>query len=159
MKRKMTKIQNSLIKHCYYTLLLGNCWNISKVWLKKNSGRESLFQFFFSSVFSLPEQCFVTIRTLVNVKKSYRTQNITTRNNICIKALLITSVYSIVKLLFTSIAGSFTYAQKMLYMLFFVSCIYSLKKSPSETKRIGNKRKNLQLQEVFLCAALVSVKK
>ena len=129
MKRKMTKIQNSLIKHYNCILLLGNCWNISKVWLKKILV-ESFFFSFFSSVFSLPEQCFVTIRTLVNVKKSYSTQNITTRNNICIKAFLITSVYSIVKLLFTSIAGSFTYAQKVLYMLFFVSCIYSLKKSP-----------------------------
>ena len=55
-------------------------------------------------------------------------ENKTTRNNICIKTFLITSVYSIVKLLFTSI-GSFTYAENVLYMLFFVSCIHSLKKS------------------------------
>ena len=40
---------------------------------------------------------------------SYGPKNMTTRNNICIKALLLTSVYSIVKLLFTSI-GSVAYA-------------------------------------------------
>ena len=65
---------------------------------------------------------------------------------------LITSVYSIVKLLFTSI-GIFTYAENVFYMQFFISCIHSLKKSQEETKRVGNKRKSLQLQEVFLCAA------
>ena len=54
--------------------------------------------------------------------------NIATRNNICIKAFLETSVNSIVKLLFTS-TGSFTYAHNVLYMLFFASCIHSLKKS------------------------------
>ena len=32
----------------------------------------------------------------------------------------------------------------MLYMLFFASCIYSLKKSQLETKRGGNKRQNPQ---------------
>ena len=65
---------------------------------------------------------------------------------------LITSVYSIVKLLFTSI-GIFIYAENVFYMQFFISCIHSLKKSQEETKRVGNKRKSLQLQEVFLCAA------
>ena len=48
----------------------------------------------------------------------------------------------------------------MLYMLFNVSCNHSLKKSQIETKRVGNKRKSLQLQEVFPCAAhLSSLKK
>ena len=54
--------------------------------------------------------------------------SITRRNNICIKAFVITSFYSYVKLLLTSM-GSFTYAQNVLYMLSFVSCIHSLKKS------------------------------
>ena len=49
-------------------------------------------------------------------------------DNICIKRFLITSVYSIVKLLFTSI-GIFTYAENAFYMQFFISCIHSLKKS------------------------------
>ena len=60
-------------------------------------------------------------------------------------------IYSIVKLLFTFI-GSFTYTQNVLYMMFVVSCIHSLE-TQLETKRFGNKRKSLQLQEVFLCAA------
>ena len=38
-------------------------------------------------------------------------------------------------------------------MLFNVSCNHSLKKSQIETKRVGNKRKSLQLQEVFPFAA------
>ena len=43
--------------------------------------------------------------------------------------------------------GSFTYAENVLYMLFFVSCsIHSLKKSQQETKRVGDKRKSVQLQ-------------
>ena len=46
----------------------------------------------------------------------------------CIKTFLITAVYSIVKVFFTAM-GSFTYAQNVLYMLFFVSSIHSLKKS------------------------------
>ena len=55
-------------------------------------------------------------------------KNITTWNNIGIKAFLATPVYSIVELLFTSI-GSFTHAHNVLYMLFLASCIHSLKKS------------------------------
>ena len=55
-------------------------------------------------------------------------KNITTCNNIGIKAFLATPVYSIVELLFTSI-GSFTHAHNVLYMLFLASCIHSLKKS------------------------------
>ena len=35
----------------------------------------------------------------------------------------------------------------------FFSCNHSLKKSQIETKRIGNKQKSLQLQEVSPCAA------
>ena len=55
-------------------------------------------------------------------------KNITTCNNIGIKAFLATPVYSIVELLFTSI-GSFTHAHNVLYMLFLASCIQSPKKS------------------------------
>ena len=47
----------------------------------------------------------------------------------------------------------------MLYMLFSVSCNHSLKKSQIETKRVGNKRKSLQLQEVLPCAAHYSALK
>ena len=83
-------------------------------------------------------------------------QKITTRNNVCIKAVLITSICSIVKLLITSI-GNFTYAQNLLHMLYFVSCkLYLFLEEVSvrdETRQIRNKRKSLQLQEVFLCAA------
>ena len=45
-------------------------------------------------------------------------QCMTARNNMCIKALLITSIYSIVTLLFTSI-GIFTYAENLFYMQFY----------------------------------------
>ena len=41
----------------------------------------------------------------------------------------------------------------VLYMLFSVSFNYSLKKSQIGMKSVENKRKILQLQEVFLCAA------
>ena len=54
--------------------------------------------------------------------------NMTTRNNMCIKGFLVTSVYSIVKLLLTSI-GIFIYSESVFYMQFFVSCSHSLKKS------------------------------
>ena len=39
------------------------------------------------------------------------------------------AVCSIVKFIIFASVGSFTYAQKVLYMLYFVSCIHSLKKS------------------------------
>ena len=39
------------------------------------------------------------------------------------------AVCSIVKFIIFTSVGSFTYAQKVLYMLYFVSCIHSLKKS------------------------------
>ena len=89
-------------------------------------------------------------------------QKITARDNVCIKAFLITSICSIVKLLITSI-GNFTYAQNLLYMLYFVSCkLYLFLEEVSvrdETRQMRNKRKSLQLQEVFLCAAHQSLLK
>ena len=54
--------------------------------------------------------------------------------------------------LFTSMGSKLSYAY-VLYMLFNVSCNHSLKKSQTEMKRVGNERKSLQLQEVFLSAA------
>ena len=38
----------------------------------------------------------------------------------------------------------------MLYMLFFASCIHSLKKSQLETKRVGNKRQAYNYKKSFL---------
>ena len=38
----------------------------------------------------------------------------------------------------------------MLYMLFFASCIHSLKKSQLETKRVGNKRQAYKYKKSFL---------
>ena len=47
----------------------------------------------------------------------------------------------------------------MLYMLFFASCIHSLKKSQLETKRVGNKRQASTTKSLSLCCSLVFVKK
>ena len=38
----------------------------------------------------------------------------------------------------------------VLYMLFFASCIHSLKKSQLETKRVGNKRQVYNHKKSFL---------
>jgi len=55
-----------------------------------------------------------------------------TRNNICIEAFLVTSVYSMFQQLFTSWEVKLTHAY-VVYMLFSVSCNHSLKKSQIET--------------------------
>ena len=47
----------------------------------------------------------------------------------------------------------------MLYMLFFASCIHSLKKFQLETKRVGNKRQAYNYKKSFLVLSLVFVKK
>ena len=49
--------------------------------------------------------------------------------------------------------GKLNLGRLLLYMLFSVSVNYSLKKSQIGMKSVENKRKILQLQEVFLCAA------
>ena len=70
--------------------------------------------------------------------------NITTRNDICIKVFLVTSVYSMFQQLY-SLQWEVKLRQAyVLCMLFNVSCNHSLKKSQIE-ERVGNKRKSLQL--------------
>ena len=44
-------------------------------------------------------------------------------------------------------------------MLSYVSCIHSLKKSPTETKRVGIKHQVYNYRSLSLCCSLVFVKK
>ena len=63
-------------------------------------------------------------------------QCMTARNNMCIKALLITSIYSIVKLRYYSLLSEFLLTQKTCFICSSISCIHSLKKS--QHRRTGN---------------------
>ena len=83
---------------------------------------------------------------------SRASQNITTHNNICIKAFLVRSVYDLFSAV-THFQGKINLDRLVLYMLFIVSFNHSLKKSQIKTKHVESKQKSLQLQEVFCHAA------
>ena len=67
---------------------------------------------------------------------SYGPQNITTRNNICIKAFLITSVYSIVKLLFR-LLSEVLLTQKTCYICCSLSVVFIPWRSLSRRRNVS----------------------